>query len=206
MSSDEQLDDDREERAPRRQACGQGSTGPARSDDSLAQDWRNKRFAAGELGRKRGGSCPLPTTLTPCTTLGDIDVAYAILSRPGHLCNRHVQRIHGLTMVSDRFEDLVKTAELPPIRLHDCRHTAASLMLASGVPMNVVSELLGHSSPTITLSISAHVIPGMAEESGAAPSASRLGRPQSATSPVWHAWRRGPRAWRHVESGFSFRF
>ena len=58
---------------------------------------------------------------------------------------------------------------------HDTRHTAASLMLASGVPTKVVSELLGHSSPTITLSIYAHVIPGMAEDAGAALSASLLG-------------------------------
>jgi integrase len=48
-------------------------------------------------------------------------------------------------------------------------------MLASGVPVNVVAELLGHSSPTITLSIYAHVMPGMAEEAGEALSASLLG-------------------------------
>jgi integrase len=78
--------------------------------------------------------------------------------------------------ISDTFERLVKAAELPRIRLHDTRHTAASLMLAaSGVPTKVVSELLGHSSPTITLSIYAHVIPGMAEDAGAALSASLLG-------------------------------
>ena len=62
--------------------------------------------------------------------------------------------------ISDWFETAVKAAKLPRIRLHDTRHTAASLMLASGVPTKVVSELLGHSSPTINLSIYAHVIPG----------------------------------------------
>jgi integrase len=51
--------------------------------------------------------------------------------------------------------------KLPRIRLHDTRHTAASLMLAAGVPVKVVQEMLGHSSPTITLSIYAHTIPGM---------------------------------------------
>ncbi len=78
-------------------------------------------------------------------------------------------------VVSDRFERLVASAGLRRIRLHDCRHTAASLMLASGVPVKVVSELLGHSSPTITLSIYAHTLPGMAHEAGAALSASLLG-------------------------------
>jgi integrase len=48
-------------------------------------------------------------------------------------------------------------------------------MLADGVPVKVVSEILGHSSPTITLSTYAHVMPGMAEEAGAALSASLLG-------------------------------
>lgn len=77
--------------------------------------------------------------------------------------------------VSDRFEGLVKLHGLPRIRLHDTRHTAASLMLGAGVPTKVVSEMLGHSSPTITLGIYAHVLPGMAEEAGAALSASLLG-------------------------------
>ncbi len=77
--------------------------------------------------------------------------------------------------ISAWFDDAVKAAELPRIRLHDARHTAASLMLASGVPTKVVSELLGHASPTITLAIYAHVLPGMAEEAGAALSASLLG-------------------------------
>lgn len=53
------------------------------------------------------------------------------------------------------------------IRLHDARHTAASLMLADGTPVKVASEMLGHSNPSITQSIYQHVLPGMAEESGA---------------------------------------
>ncbi len=76
--------------------------------------------------------------------------------------------------VSGWFDDAVKASGLPRIRLHDCRHTAASLMLASNVPVKVVSEMLGHASPTITLAIYAHTMPGMAEEAGAALSASLL--------------------------------
>ena len=68
--------------------------------------------------------------------------------------------------VSHRFDEAVKTTGLPRIRLHDSRHTAASLMLAAGVPTKVVSELLGHASPTITLAIYAHTLPGMAQEAG----------------------------------------
>jgi integrase len=52
--------------------------------------------------------------------------------------------------VSDQYKLLVKEAELPPIRLHDLRHGAASLALAAGVDVKVVSEMLGHSTTTIT--------------------------------------------------------
>ncbi|MCW2881182.1 MAG: Integrase [Sphaerisporangium sp.] len=50
--------------------------------------------------------------------------------------------------------------ELPEVRLHDLRHTHATLLLAKGVPVKVVSERLGHASPTATLTVYAHVMPG----------------------------------------------
>ena len=48
-------------------------------------------------------------------------------------------------------------------------------MLGAGVPVKVVSEMLGHASSTITLAVYAPVPPGMAEEAGAALSAILLG-------------------------------
>ena len=63
---------------------------------------------------------------------------------------------------------------LPRIRLHDLRHTAASLMLASGENVKVVTELLGLYSPTITQTIYQHVTPGMAEGGGERLSAALL--------------------------------
>ncbi len=54
------------------------------------------------------------------------------------------------------FHNALRAANLPQIRFHDLRHTAASLMLSNGVPALVVSKMLGHSSPTITLGIYAH--------------------------------------------------
>jgi len=50
--------------------------------------------------------------------------------------------------------------KLTVIRLHDLRHTRATLLLAKGVPVKVVGERLGHASATITLQVYAHVIPG----------------------------------------------
>jgi integrase len=52
--------------------------------------------------------------------------------------------------VSNRFEDLVASAGLPPIRLHDLRHCAATYLKASGADMKDIQETLGHSSITIT--------------------------------------------------------
>ncbi|SFU03336.1 Phage integrase family protein [Geodermatophilus amargosae] len=52
----------------------------------------------------------------------------------------------------------------PVIRLHDLRHTHATLLLADGVPVKVVSERLGHASATITLTVYQHVHPGMGRE------------------------------------------
>lgn len=50
---------------------------------------------------------------------------------------------------------------LSMIRLHDLRHTHATLLLRAGQPVKVVSERLGHASPMITLGVYAHVMPGM---------------------------------------------
>jgi integrase len=52
----------------------------------------------------------------------------------------------------------------PPVRLHDLRHTHATLLLLAGVPVHVVSQRLGHANATITLSVYAHVMPGSQRE------------------------------------------
>lgn len=52
--------------------------------------------------------------------------------------------------VSNQFRLLVQEAGLPPVRLHDLRHGAATLALAAGVDVKVVQEMLGHSTSTIT--------------------------------------------------------
>ncbi len=42
---------------------------------------------------------------------------------------------------------------LPKIRLHDLRHSAATLWLKAGLPLKLVQELLGHASMTITADV-----------------------------------------------------
>ena len=58
----------------------------------------------------------------------------------------------------------VKEAKLPEIRLHDLRHTHATLALQAGVHPKVVSERLGHATVSITLDTYSHAIPAMQEE------------------------------------------
>lgn len=52
-------------------------------------------------------------------------------------------------------------ADLSTIRLHDLRHTWATLALVAGVDVNIVAERLGHSSPLITWQTYEHVTKGM---------------------------------------------
>lgn len=66
--------------------------------------------------------------------------------------------------VQRQFKALLKRANLPEIRFHDLRHTAATLLLARGVNVKVVSEMLGHSNIGITLNIYGHVLPHMQQE------------------------------------------
>ena len=49
-----------------------------------------------------------------------------------------------------RFRDLVKRADVPPVRLHDLRHGAASLAHETGADLKTVQDLLGHSSIVTT--------------------------------------------------------
>jgi integrase len=52
--------------------------------------------------------------------------------------------------VSQAFRRLIAAAGLPPTRLHDLRHVAATVALAAGIDIKVVSEQLGHSTTTLT--------------------------------------------------------
>ena len=54
------------------------------------------------------------------------------------------------------------------MRLHDLRHTHATLLLAAGVNPKLVSDRLGHSSVAFTLDTYAHAIPGQQAEAAAA--------------------------------------
>ncbi len=59
------------------------------------------------------------------------------------------------------FQKAIKKAGVPTIRLHDLRHTHASLALSAGVHPKVVSERLGHANIGITLDTYSHCVPAL---------------------------------------------
>jgi integrase len=65
------------------------------------------------------------------------------------------------TEMSRQFTRLLESAGVLHHRLYDCRHTAATLLLAQGVPARVVMETLGHSSYALTMDTYTHVLPSV---------------------------------------------
>lgn len=82
----------------------------------------------------------------------------------------------GLVFCTDRGEPLtlnfvlldlkriLAMANLPVVRFHELRHSAASLLLLHGVPARQVMEILGHSSITLTQNTYQHVEPALREQ------------------------------------------
>ena len=84
--------------------------------------------------------------------LKDTDLVFSVLGKP--LRPNTVSRAWSMVAVK---------AGVKVIRLHDARHTHASLMLKQGIHPKIVSERLGHSTISITLDTYSHVAPGLQE-------------------------------------------
>jgi len=70
--------------------------------------------------------------------------------------------------ISERFITLYTRAGLPPVRFHDLRHGSASMLLAAGVPLKVVSQIMGHATSAFTADIYVTVLEEMGEAAAAA--------------------------------------
>ena len=77
--------------------------------------------------------------------------------------NRVGRPLSSQNFLRRHFRPLLQRLGLPPMRFHDLRHTAATLLLAAGVHPKVVSELLGHTSVGVTIDLYSHVTPVMHE-------------------------------------------
>ena len=87
--------------------------------------------------------------------------------------------------VTTRFRALTEQAGLPPIRLHDLRHGAATIALAAGVDMKVVQHMLRHKNLSTTSNLYTSVLPEVARAAAAEIAAAipRLAQP-AAGAPV----------------------
>ncbi len=83
------------------------------------------------------------------------------VNHAGNIINRN-------NLVSRTFKPLCEKAKVPVLVWHEMRHTTATLLLESGIPINNVSELLGHASSVVTSKIYAHATrTGMAKVTAA---------------------------------------
>jgi integrase len=70
--------------------------------------------------------------------------------------------------VSEHFSALARQAGRPPIWFHDLRHGAATMLIAAGQPVKVVSAILGHSTSAFTMDVYAVVAEELAEAAAVA--------------------------------------
>jgi hypothetical protein len=70
--------------------------------------------------------------------------------------------------LTHRFHVLVSELDLPPIRLHDLRHGAATIALASRIDLKVIQQMLGHSSIVTTADTYTSVLPEAAQRAAQA--------------------------------------
>jgi integrase len=95
-------------------------------------------------------------------------------------CNEVGQPLDGISLYRWAFKRILRNADLPDIRFHDLRHTAATLLPLTNLSPKVVSEMLGHASIGITLDTYSHVQPSMQEDAAAAMRSMLWGIPSQA--------------------------
>ena len=66
--------------------------------------------------------------------------------------------------VHREFKAVLKGADLPLVRFHDLRHTAATLLLAQGVDPRTIMETLGDSQINLTMNTHSHVVPALQKD------------------------------------------
>ena len=82
------------------------------------------------------------------------------------VCSRRDGTLMRPYTLSHEFKAIAESCGLKGVRFHDLRHTHASLLLAEGVPVNVVQARMGHESIQTTVDIYGHVFPASDMEAG----------------------------------------
>jgi integrase len=132
---------------------GQGATvaeGPTKTNKPRVVDLDAATVAVLRAWFKARGSMALQLVQAGALVFGDHEGR--------HLHPERVSRTFKATV--ERCRKALGAAAPPMIRLHDLRHTHATILLADRENVKVVSERLGHASVTVTLTVYAHVMPG----------------------------------------------
>ncbi len=110
--------------------------------------------AALRAWRKQRGSMALQLARDDALVFGSIE--------GGHRNGEHVSR--QFKRDEARFRKALGEDAPPGIRLHDLRHSHATILLTAREPVHVVSQRLGHASAVVTMTVYAHVLPGSQRE------------------------------------------
>jgi integrase len=135
---------------------GEGATvaeGPTKTGKPRVVDIGPDTVAVLRAHRRERAGLALQLAAADALVFGDIEGR--------HLHPERFSRTFSEALARCRRE-LAGAGQEPPsaIRLHDLRHTHATLLLSAGEPIKVVSERLGHSSAVVTMTVYAHVLPG----------------------------------------------
>jgi integrase len=159
-------------------------TAGLRRGEALGLEWIDVDLDAGRLSvrqtlqRRRGAGFVLVAPKTPRSRRAVQLTALAVAALREHLCreaakfgdrskfvftSRSGGPMDGSRATIGLAEALFR-AGLPRVRVHDLRHTTASVLLEVGVHPKVVQDLLGHSTIAVTLDTYSHVAPGLHRE------------------------------------------
>jgi integrase len=128
--------------------------GPTKTGQARVVDIDSDTVAALRAYWATRGALSLELVRNDALVLGTLDGTHR---HPERYSRRFVEQVVQARRALDN-------DQLPRIRLHDLRHTQATLLLAAGEPVKVVSERLGHANAMITLTVYQHVHPGMGRQ------------------------------------------
>ena len=104
----------------------------------------------------------LPDVLiTELQKLSNKQKEFNLFKEDGYINIDSTGEIISAGVLQKKFKKALADCSLPDIRIHDLRHSFATLMLGNNVPMKITSQMLGHSSIGITSDIYTHVLTDM---------------------------------------------
>lgn len=93
-----------------------------------------------------------------------LDLGDAYMDAIGYVYVREDGKTYYPDTVEKQLKKFLKKHGLPPVGLHELRHTYCSRLLTGGIDLTTVQHLMGHSDPRMTLGVYAHVSPEKAEQ------------------------------------------